>query len=100
MSIKNTGIKVTEEHRAAALARARGVAATPVIKVAGSWLPDEERMAFGDWIDSLAQSYGLPAPEKDSDGDAIHYGMTNDGEFTKWEGDADACAPQRILPRE
>jgi hypothetical protein len=95
--VKNTGVKVSEEHRQVALQRARGVVSAPVIKVHGKWIPDEERLAFGDWLDGLAQSYGLPEPAKDSDGDALHYGMTNDGEFTKWEGDADACAPQDIL---
>ena len=97
--IKNTGIKVSEEHRLIALKRARGVVSTPIIKVHGKWLPDEERMLFGDWLDGLAQSYGLPPPKKGSDGEVIHYGMTADGEFTKWEGDPDACAPQDILGR-
>lgn len=95
--IKNTGIKVSDEHREIALQRARGVVSAPIIKVHGEWLQDEERIAFGDWLDNLAQSYGLPPPEKDSDGDVIHYGMTAAGEFTKWEGDPNACAPQDIL---
>lgn len=95
--VKNTGVKVSEEHRQAALQRAHGVVSAPIVKIHGKWLPDEERLAFGNWIDGLAQSYGLPPPEKNSAGEAIHYGMTIAGEFTKWGGDSDACAPQDIL---
>lgn len=95
--IKNTGIVVSEEHRKATLERAQGVVSTPVIKVHGAWLPDEARLEFGDWLDKLAESYGLPPPVKNSEGDVVHYGMTAKGEFTKWEGDIDECAPQDIL---
>jgi hypothetical protein len=95
--VKNTGIVVTDEHRSAALARARGVVGTPIIKVHGVWLPDEARLDFGTWLDALAQSYGLPAPSKTSEGEIVHYGMTAKGEFTCWAGDADECAPQDVL---
>lgn len=69
--VKNTGVKVSEEHRQAALQRARGVVTAPVLMIHGKWLPDQERLDFGNWIDALAQSYGLPAPAKDSDADPI-----------------------------
>ena len=93
--IKNTGIIVSEEHCKVALARARGVLSTPVIKVDGAWLPDEARLNFGDWLDALAQSYGLPPPEV-RDGETYHYGMTMKSEFTKWEGE-EASPGQDIL---
>lgn len=93
--IKNTGIVVSEEHRRVALNRARGAVNVPIIKVHGVWLPDEARLDFGDWLDALAESYGLPPPSV-VDGETIHYGMTNGGEFTRWEGD-DVCPPQDIL---
>ncbi|MDP2661492.1 MAG: hypothetical protein Q8R28_12265 [Dehalococcoidia bacterium] len=95
--IVKTGIKVSEKERQVALERARGVAQCPVIKVEGVWLPDEMRLEFGDWLDALAQSKGLPAPKRDSDGDVIHYGMTMEGEFTTWTGDPDECADQDVL---
>lgn len=95
--VKNTGVFVSDEHRNAAIDNARGAISTPLVKVLGKWLPDLERASFGDWIDALAQSYGLPPPAKNRDGEAVHYGMTMRGEFTRWEGNPDGCPDQDIL---
>lgn len=94
MRRENTGIRVSDEHKDAALARASGVVATPII-VHGRPIHDDARRSFGDWLDALAQAYGLPAPTV-VDGEVVHYGMTEDGEFTRWAGE-DACPPQDIL---
>ena len=95
--IKETGIVVSNEHRQAALSKARGVVATPLIIHNGHSIHDDARLDFGDWLDELAVAYGLPVPAKTSDGDVVHYGMDNSGQFTQWVGDADNCAPQDIL---
>lgn len=95
--IKNTGVRVSKEDFDIAHQRANGVVTAPVIKVHGKWIPEQERLAFGEWLDALAKNYGLPAPERNTDGEVVHYGMTADGEFTRWVGDADDCPDQDIL---
>jgi len=77
-----TGIFMSDEHRLMAIKRAKIVADTPIVKVDGVWLPDKARRDFGEWIDRLAESYGLPPPEMGSDDEAMHYSMNFDGEFT------------------
>jgi len=94
-----TGVFVSADHVEAVRQRARGVVAMPVIKVQGAWLDEEARLNFGDWLDALAQSYGLPPPEKDRDGDSVHYGMDLEGQFTRWSGAVDVCPEQVVLPK-
>ena len=73
--IVKTGVFATEEETA----RMRDWASTPLI--GPRW--DQIHDGFAEEIDRLAMAHGLPAPEKDADGDAIHYGMTGKGEFTR-----------------
>lgn len=91
--IVHTCVRVSEEHRAVAMQRARGVVETPLVVVHGVSLNDAARLGFGDWLDELAVAYGLLPPPVEN-GETIHYGMTNEGEFTRWVGE---CPPQDIL---
>lgn len=55
------------------------------------------REDFGVWLDRLAVAYGLAEPAKNADGEAIHYGMTQNGEFTVWDADPNECPEQDVL---
>ena len=97
MSIKKTGVTITDEHLAVALQRARGVVDTPLVIVHGVELHTASREEFGDWLDRLAVAYGLPEPVTNAGGEVVHYGMTNGGEFTAWDADPDECPGQDVL---
>jgi hypothetical protein len=79
-----SGVCASREDADIALARAADVRDTPVIYMRGKWLNELAAEAFQTWIDELAVKYGLPAPGR-IDGEINHYGMTPEGEFTRYE---------------
>jgi hypothetical protein len=82
MSHKHTGVFATAEEIDHARALADELTRTPVIRVHGHWLPEDAHHALMSYIDKCAVKHGLPEPEKDVDGNVIHYGMLSSGEFT------------------
>jgi hypothetical protein len=86
MGAINTGVFATPDEVTEAKRRSVEVRDTPVVKVHGEWLHDAALESFQAWLDGLAVAHGLPAPERDADGDVIHYGLAGTGEFTKWDG--------------
>lgn len=90
--IVNTGIVMTAADKAEALRRSVEVRETPVVFVHGTWLHESAQLLFWKWVDGKAAEYGLPEPGKDEDGDVVHYGISNDGEFTTWVDDDAAFA--------
>ncbi len=86
MGAIGTGVKASDEDRDAMMELAKEAQQIPVMKFGSTWLHEAPQARLTTAIDELAVKYGLPPPEKDADGDVIHYGMTKDGEFTKWDG--------------
>lgn len=81
MRVRLTGIKVSPTDKETATRSADQVQSTPLIKVLGHWLPNDEIERHATLIDDMAVKYGLPPPVTIR-GEVWHYGMTDDGEFS------------------
>jgi hypothetical protein len=95
--IQNTGKIVTLELLEIIRTRANGVVDTPLIVVEGVTIHEAARGDFGEFLDQLAVAHGLPEPSITEDGEVVHYGITNEGEFTSWSADPNDCPEQDIL---
>jgi hypothetical protein len=89
MSIVNTGVFATGVEIDEVRAASESLHSTPLIFPSGlksARLMDATFERFKNLIDELAQKHGLPAPGL-IDGEVNHYGMSNSGEFTRYEPD-------------
>ena len=83
--IVRTGHFATADEVARVLGLRDEALRAPVIRVGRTWLHESAHAAFRAMIDELAMVHGLDAPPRDADGEVVHYGMTDAGEFTRWE---------------
>lgn len=84
-TVINTGVRVSPEDVEEMRAAARECRSAPVARVHGRWLHEDAEEIFHIKLNALAVRYGLPPPQRLPDGALNHYGMSKDGEFTRWE---------------
>jgi len=87
MSVIRTGVYASATDTAVARSRADLAYCTPLIgrnlELAAQVI-EMGREEFKAWLDQMAESYGLPPPGL-IDGVVNHYGMSDEGEFTRYE---------------
>lgn len=84
MNVVLTGVFVSDEDRVEARRRLKEASFAPVMKVANFWVHEEMAQTFADYLDKLAVKYGLPEPGR-IEGEVNHYGLTAEGEFSRYE---------------